>query len=153
MGLLNQRGERGIHKTSETRDEGRRLESTCRSPGNEPRVPGKEAEMKGRSSWGKTGRENRTRLFSGTGRAATPALCINAIKAQWAGAHGLESLSSSRSQGQPECGAGATGGLAQRGQRPGQPGVKPSFQETGTSLLPRHCPGSSLKPSRSPDPS
>ena len=71
MGLLNQRGERGIHKTSETREEGRRLESTCRSPGNEPRVPGKEAEMKGRSSWGKTGRENRMRLFSGTGRAAT----------------------------------------------------------------------------------
>ena len=46
----NQRGEKGIHKTRETREEARRLESTCRSPGNEPRTPGKEAEMKGRSS-------------------------------------------------------------------------------------------------------
>lgn len=121
MGLLNQRGERGIHKT---REEGR-LESTCRSPGNEPRVPGKEAEMKGRSSWGKTGRENRTRLFSGTGRAATPALCVNAIKAQWAGARGLESLSLSHLRGSLSVGLELQAARLKGGSSPGSQGGSP----------------------------
>ena len=59
MGLLNQREEKGIHKTRETREEGRRLESTCPSPGNEPRTPGKEAEMKRRSSEGERERNKK----------------------------------------------------------------------------------------------
>ena len=39
---------------------------------------------------------------------ATPALCVNAIRARWAGALGLESLSSSPSQdgGQPSLSVG-----------------------------------------------
>lgn len=65
--LLNNKAEereRGVNQTNETRDQARRLEPGFQPPGNAPRVPGKEAEMKGKRSWGKTGRENRTRLFA-----------------------------------------------------------------------------------------
>lgn len=123
MGLLNQREEKGIHKTRETREEGRRLESTYPSPGNEPRTPGKEAEMKRRSSWGKTGRENRMRLFSGTGRAATLLCALMQLRPGGRGPAVWNPIAPAHlGAAEPECGAGAGGGSAQSGQRAGQPG-------------------------------
>lgn len=80
-------------KAQETREEIKRLE---------PHVPGNEAEMKGRHSWGKQAVRTDRQLFPGREAqgAATAALCLMSLRP--GGGQCLESVTSRHSHGAAE---------------------------------------------------
>lgn len=119
-------------------------------------IPGKEAEMKGRRSWGKTGRENRTAIVPQDWPGAAPeqpastvALCLNVIKGP-VGANVWNPLTPchSHTTAEPEREAvteGSTGFLgssAKKGQARGRRAreANPSFSACKALPPPGHCP-------------